>query len=227
MCQTEICIQFYRRAPDPVLLGLCGGRILPWRPVSPVEMVQAKRDRTQDGHFVLRQHHLECLWLTHCVRDTEQYAGRARSRGMAVAYLSIPDHLARSLTIGRWLFYIEGALTIFIAFCAIFILPDFPTTTRWLSPLERQLALRRMEEDAGVGDQQETEEGHGHGFWLAISDWKVWWLAFALTSQVVALSFNAYFPTLSATMGFNPTVTLLLCAPPFVFAAIVAFILSR
>ncbi|KAL0950044.1 hypothetical protein HGRIS_010052 [Hohenbuehelia grisea] len=128
----------------------------------------------------------------------------------------------------RWLFYIEGALTIFVAVCAIFILPDFPATTKWLSPLERRLALRRMEEDVGVGDQDETEEGgHASGLWLAISDWKVWWLALALTSQVVALSFNAYFPTLSATMGFNPTVTLLLCAPPFVFAAIVAFALSR
>jgi len=129
----------------------------------------------------------------------------------------------------RWLFFIEGALTIFIAVCAIFILPDFPTTTRWLTPEERALALRRMEEDVGVGDQNETEQSgwRGSGLWLAVSDWKVWWLAFALTSQVVALSFNAYFPTLSATMGFNPTVTLLLCAPPFVFAAIVAFWLSR
>lgn len=130
----------------------------------------------------------------------------------------------------RWLFYIEGALTIFVAFCAMFILPDFPATTRkrWLSPLERKLAMRRMEEDAGVGDEAETEVGgHTAGLWLALKDWKVWWLAFAMTSQVVALSFNAYFPTLSATMGFGPTVTLLLCAPPFVFTAILTFFLAR
>ena len=52
----------------------------------------------------------------------------------------------------RWLFYIEGALTIFVAICAMFILPDFPTTTRWLTEEERRLATKRMEEDAGVGD---------------------------------------------------------------------------
>jgi len=126
----------------------------------------------------------------------------------------------------RWLFFIEGALTMIIAITAIFVLPEFPTTTKWLSPQERALAIRRMEEDAGVGDEEQTEGRH-NGLWLAITDWKVWWLAFALTSQVVALSFNAYFPTLSATMGFNPTVTLLLCAPPFVFTAIFAFVLSR
>ena len=85
-----------------------------------------------------------------------------------------------------------------------------------------------MEEDAGVGDEEETEgQSHGRGLWLAIMDWRVWWMAFALTSQVVALSFNAYFPTLSQTMGFNRTVTLLLCAPPFAFSAVVAFLVSR
>ncbi|KAG6919397.1 hypothetical protein DXG01_006280 [Tephrocybe rancida] len=125
----------------------------------------------------------------------------------------------------RWLFYIEGALTIAVAAVAIFVLPDFPTNTRWLSPEERALAIRRMEEDAGVGDEEQTE-GQGSGLWLAVTDIKVWWLALALTSQVVALSFNAFFPTLSATLGFNTTVSLLLCAPPFVFTVIVSALLS-
>ncbi|KAF8627182.1 hypothetical protein AX15_004500 [Amanita polypyramis BW_CC] len=126
----------------------------------------------------------------------------------------------------RWLFYIEGAITIFFAVLAIFILPDFPTTTKWLSPQERALAVKRMEEDAGVGDQEETE-GHGNGLRLAITDWKVWWLAFMMTSQVVALSFNAYFPTLTATLGYNTTISLVLVAPPFIFTTILAYFWSR
>ncbi|KAG5343087.1 hypothetical protein C0989_000077 [Termitomyces sp. Mn162] len=126
----------------------------------------------------------------------------------------------------RWLFYIEGALTIAFAILAIFVLPDFPANTRWLTAEERALALRRMEEDVGVGDEEQTE-GQGSGLWLAITDIKVWWLSFALTSQVVALSFNAFFPTLSATLGFNTTVSLLLCAPPFLFAVIVSAFLSH
>ncbi|KAJ3532449.1 hypothetical protein NM688_g7421 [Phlebia brevispora] len=129
----------------------------------------------------------------------------------------------------RWLFYIEGALTIFAATCAIFILPDFPSTSsRWLSPLEVKLSELRMEEDVGVGDESETESGgRAHGLIMAVTDWKVWWLSLALTSMVVSLSFNAYFPTLTATLGYNPTVTLLLCAPPWGFATIVAFIVTR
>ncbi|PSR75034.1 hypothetical protein PHLCEN_2v9364 [Hermanssonia centrifuga] len=129
----------------------------------------------------------------------------------------------------RWLFFIEGALTILAAVCAIFILPDFPaTSSKWLSDIEVRLAEKRMVEDAGVGDESETESGgQVHGLLMAITDWKVWWLALTLTSMVVSLSFNAYFPTLSATLGYNRTVTLLLCAPPWAFSTLVAFAVTR
>ena len=117
----------------------------------------------------------------------------------------------------------------FVAVLAIFILPDFPATSRtWLSPEEVRLAEKRMEEDVGVGDNENAEsEGRFAGFKLALTDWKVWWLAVALTSLVISLSFNAFFPTLSATMGYSPTITLLLCAPPWAFATIVAFSMCR
>ncbi|KAI0347085.1 MFS general substrate transporter [Trametopsis cervina] len=127
----------------------------------------------------------------------------------------------------RWLFYIEGALTMFVAIIAIFVLPDFPATTKGLTDIERRLAMRRMEEDVGVGDESETEVGQVQGMWMAFKDWRMWAMALAMTSQVVSLSFNAYFPTLSATLGYNSTITLLLCAPPFAWTAIEAYLVSR
>ncbi|KAH9045324.1 MFS general substrate transporter [Lactarius pseudohatsudake] len=130
----------------------------------------------------------------------------------------------------RWLFYIEGTLTIVVAILAIFILPDFPNNTHsFLSPEEARLAQLRMLEDVGVSDGEGTERKGSRfpGFFEALSDWKVYWLALALTSLAVSLSFNAFFPTLTATLGFSSTVTLLLCAPPWIFATIVAFAVSR
>lgn len=131
----------------------------------------------------------------------------------------------------RWLFFIEGSLTIVIAFLAIFILPDFPLTTRWLSPSERKLAVRRMEEDGGLHSSDQELQGprniRNSGFVQAMTDWKVWWLALALTSEVVALSFNAFFPTLTATLGFNTTITLILAAPPWIVTAFIAFFVTR
>ncbi|KAF7301648.1 FCP1-like proteiny domain-containing protein [Mycena indigotica] len=152
--------------------------------------------------------------------------GHAAWRQMAILhwyYYQLQTH-AIILTLNHE----EGSLTVFIAIIAIFVLPDFPTTSKWLSPEERELALLRLEEDVGVGDQAETETGGPfHGLVLAVTDWKVWWFAFALTAQVVALSFNAFFPTLTQTLGYSPTVTLLLCAPPFAVAAVAAFALAR
>ncbi|KAB5592961.1 transport protein [Ceratobasidium theobromae] len=128
----------------------------------------------------------------------------------------------------RWLFYIEGAITLAVAIMAIFILPDFPNNTRGFTPAERRLAELRMIEDAGGEvDRDDSTEGVFYGFMLTIKDWKVWWLAVALTAQVVGLSFNVYFPTLTSTLGYNRTISLLLCAPPWGFASIVAFIASR
>jgi Major Facilitator Superfamily len=130
----------------------------------------------------------------------------------------------------RWLFYIEGALTIFVAVIAVFFLPDFPENSHhFLSPEEIRLAKLRMREDVGAGDDEETERKDSRfpGLHDALGDWRVYWLAIALTSLGVSLSFNAFFPTLMETLGYSPTVTLLLCAPPWGFATIVAFAVSR
>lgn len=131
----------------------------------------------------------------------------------------------------RWLFFVEGTLTVLVAIAAIFILPDFPESAcSWLSPEERALAVRRMVEDTGVisgSAETDTKGRRQTGFFMAIRDWKVWWLAATLTSLVASLSFNAYFPTLMSTIGYSPTLTLLLCTPPWIFATLVAIALSR
>ncbi|KAJ9091883.1 hypothetical protein QFC19_008909 [Naganishia cerealis] len=56
---------------------------------------------------------------------------------------------AHGLEAWRWLFIIEGSMTIGVAILAIFILPDWPATTKWLTPRERALAVRRLAKDAG------------------------------------------------------------------------------
>lgn len=58
--------------------------------------------------------------------------------------------------------------------------------------------------------RKKTEQGGlPHGLYLTVADWTLWWSAMAANAIVVSLSFNAYFPTLSATLGYDPTVSLL------------------
>ncbi|CAK5275576.1 unnamed protein product [Mycena citricolor] len=127
----------------------------------------------------------------------------------------------------RWLFFIEGSLTVAVAVAAMFILPDFPeNSSDWLSPAEQALAEKRMTEDAYEGASI-LKGPVTQGLSMAVRDWKVWWLAGTMASIVTSLSFNAYFPTLAETMGYGNTVTLLLCAPPWFFATAVSFLVSR
>ncbi|KOS17141.1 putative transporter [Escovopsis weberi] len=118
----------------------------------------------------------------------------------------------------RWLFFIEGAVTMLVAVSAAFILPDLPHNARGFTDEERYVAQLRMFEDVGEADKDGSEQGVFDGLVMALKDIKVWLMMFTLTAYVVGLSFNAFFPTLTGTLGFSYVPTLLMSAPPWAFA---------
>ena len=86
------------------------------------------------------------------------------------------------------LFFIEGALTILVAFVAVFVLPDFPSTShRWLSPIEARLAEKRMEEDAGADNEDQAEVKSQRQILVStLTDWKVMYMALRYISLRVS-----------------------------------------
>ena len=50
----------------------------------------------------------------------------------------------------RWVFILEGIVTIIIGIAAYFLVADFPADARWLSPEEREFVLARTATDDGV-----------------------------------------------------------------------------
>ncbi|KIK78426.1 hypothetical protein PAXRUDRAFT_834574 [Paxillus rubicundulus Ve08.2h10] len=125
----------------------------------------------------------------------------------------------------RWLFLLEGSVTILIAVFAIFVIPDYPSSSAsWLTPKELALARRRLEEDVCHGDLDQAK--YLSTLTQALTDWRMWWLSTALLCIFATDSFVNFFPTLSATMGYSPTVSLLLCAPPWIVATITALIVA-
>lgn len=121
----------------------------------------------------------------------------------------------------RWLFYVEGAITIFIGLNAMWLLPDYPNNTRWLSKSEQRLAQARLSEDAGEADRDNAQESPMKGLKMAIMDPIVVLFTIMTISQLLGLSFVNFFPTLTQTLGFNTIDTLLLAAPPWIFSSIV------
>ncbi|KAF7587218.1 hypothetical protein BBP40_007531 [Aspergillus hancockii] len=120
----------------------------------------------------------------------------------------------------RWLFWIEGAITMAVALSAAFILPDLPHNTRGFTKEELELAQLRMVEDVGEADVDSEEQGPWDGLFMAVKDIKIYWMMITFTAYVVGLSFNAFFPTLTGTLGFSYVPTLLMSAPPWVFSCI-------
>ncbi|EAT90622.2 hypothetical protein SNOG_02410 [Parastagonospora nodorum SN15] len=91
----------------------------------------------------------------------------------------------------QWLFIIEGIVTIGIAVICIFILPDTPLTTRWLTPEQRQLAHDRIERDT-VGLKE--SKGARAGFMQALRDPRLYLLVFMQNMHLSATSFNQVSP---------------------------------
>lgn len=165
--------------------------------------------------------------LASCILGTmEGVLGYAAWR---LVHFFAPAHVTRRLNVLRWLFFTEGFLTVLVGICGIFILPDFPSgPARWLTLAEHALARKRMEEDSrSHGPAGLKPSGSLSDLLSLITDWRAWWVGTALGCCNASMSFNMFFPTLAATMGYSPTITLLLCAPPWIVSTITAVAVAR
>ncbi|KAJ6614797.1 MFS general substrate transporter [Mycena sp. CBHHK59/15] len=127
----------------------------------------------------------------------------------------------RGIRAWRWLFFIEGSITITIGFLSLWSLPDYPNNTRWIVGDQRRLAQARLAEDAGEADQDNDNDTPLTGLKMALKDPLVLTFALMTTGQLLGLSFVNFFPTLTQTLGFSTTISLLLAAPPWILAGAV------
>jgi len=87
----------------------------------------------------------------------------------------------------QWLFIIEGIVTVGVSIVCVFLLPDEPLTTKWLTPEQRQLAHNRIQRDT-VG--LEPSKGVKAGFMQALRDPRLYLLVFMQNMHLSATSFN-------------------------------------
>lgn len=145
--------------------------------------------------------------------------------GLIAAGITGNMDYTRGLRAWRWLFLIEGSITIAIACFAIFILPNFPRTTSWLSEEEKQLAAWRLEEDIGEDDWVDSEhQSFLDGAKQAALDIKTWILMVLIFCIVSSGSVTNFFPTVVETLNYGKIETLLLTAPPYALAVITTFL---
>nr|GAT52274.1 tartrate transporter [Mycena chlorophos] len=120
----------------------------------------------------------------------------------------------------RWLFILEGSVTICVGISIIWILPDYPRNTLWMSPAERMLAQTRLAEDAGEADQDSKGDFSLSALRDAAQEPIVWLFAVMGWAILAGSGFGPFFPTLVKTLGFDTTKTLLLTAVPYLLSAL-------
>ncbi|SPO01722.1 related to nicotinamide mononucleotide permease [Cephalotrichum gorgonifer] len=125
----------------------------------------------------------------------------------------------------RWLFIVEGAATVGCGLIFALIMPEYPHNARILKPIERDYAVWRLEMEAGAGEAHEETTTLG-GFKLAVLDPKIWVMVWCMgMAQAMGSTVN-FFPSIVQTLNYSSMISLLLTAPPYVFAAIWFYCIS-
>ena len=90
----------------------------------------------------------------------------SRARGRASFVRRYPNYLASIVADG-----LPGIFT-------WYILPDWPSTTKWLSPEEKFIAVQRLAAD-GIGNTGTgNQPTHSEAAKMAFTDWRTWVLVF-------------------------------------------------
>lgn len=128
----------------------------------------------------------------------------------------------------RYLFIIEGAITVASVPFAYWILPDTPSNTKFLNQQEKDIIQWKLKQDIGSDDNDAAvNQSTKSSFKLAIVDAKVWLVTLILSFLVAAAGVTNFFPSVVQTLNFSRTVTLCLTAPPYCLAVLATFLWSR
>lgn len=144
--------------------------------------------------------------------------------GLLAAAIGKMDGL-RGYSGWRWIFILEGVLTILVSFAFFFLIPSFPEDAKWLTPEERAYVKARLQVDQGrsAAERSITFKDVRQVF----KDYKVILGGLMYFGMIVpAYGFAFFAPTILGTYKWSPIQTQLHSVPPwacaFVFAMVVA-----
>lgn len=126
----------------------------------------------------------------------------------------------------RWMFIIQGALSLAVSLPAFYLLPDSALKTRWLTPEQRQLAHDRIVRDTTARGGEDGEVSLWKGFKQAACDWRTWAFCLMANMHFTTNGFKNLLPTVINTFGYDRVKTLGLTCPPYVLSGIVTILVS-
>ncbi|SCO91063.1 related to allantoate permease [Fusarium oxysporum] len=127
----------------------------------------------------------------------------------------------------RWLFIVEGALTVFCGFGLYFLLPDYPRNARYFSPDQRRLAQIRILVDQQVSVGSTTRRMTSwQAFKAVVTDGKTWFFLIAYSIIILGMSISYFVPTILKTMGYTKVTAQWMTVPIWITGAVCQLALS-
>jgi hypothetical protein len=100
----------------------------------------------------------------------------------------------------RWIFIIEGLITIFFSIFVFIFVPNFPAKDKWLSEHDRTRLLARLEADKGKANDS-TE---GVAWKKVLFDYKIWIMTLLFfCADMSAGSLSSFNPTILSQLGWT------------------------
>ncbi|KAI0389351.1 major facilitator superfamily domain-containing protein [Xylariaceae sp. FL0594] len=134
----------------------------------------------------------------------------------------------------RWIFILEGLVTVVVAIAAYFILHDFPETATFLTEEERAFVIFRLKyqgssdhESASGVQVAQTDEFDWKYVWAALKDVQIWVNVFVYWGIVCPLyGVSLFLPTIIRGLGFVSSTAQLLTVPIYITAAVLAVVVA-
>ncbi|CAK9784065.1 unnamed protein product [Cutaneotrichosporon oleaginosum] len=122
----------------------------------------------------------------------------------------------------RWIFIIEGILTVVIAVMGLLLLVDFPDRSTFLTPEQKDMIITRIHRDRGDSEADPMTKAK---FISYLCEPKIWLFAvwFCVTT-LGTYSMSYFLPRILRGMGFTDTMSQVLLAPPYVWAVVPAMV---
>ncbi|KAJ5749370.1 uncharacterized protein N7511_011066 [Penicillium nucicola] len=142
----------------------------------------------------------------------------------------------------RWLFIIEGSITIGISLLAAWVLfelisllaeltpysiflPNYPASTSWLDDEEQAYAQWRLMHDAGEADEVGTTSIK-ETLALVFADKRIYLFILLQHTSLLSQNFQYFFPTIVQTLGYGNIETLLITAPVWIATFLVSLLVT-
>ncbi|KAK0653773.1 putative transporter [Lasiodiplodia hormozganensis] len=129
----------------------------------------------------------------------------------------------------RWIFIIEGLITVVFSFCSIFWIVPFPEKSTMFTPEEKAVLLTRIAEDGGGVRHDKLDPKR---FFKYMMDWKIWLCVLSyLGAEENAASVIAFQPSILKGLGYTATQAQIhsipIYAASFVFSLTCAWLSER